>query len=144
MKASGAGTFKKHSKMDISVGYLYDQIGSGIIFRAFEERPLLIDNALFGARLVMRFFRLEDQGIHQCQKQQFDVYSSVIKGLEYRWLSRWRRGRQLVALLLVSAWSTALLDDAAMNSLVATINTYTKEDALCPKYNAYAFSVFNP
>ena len=37
---------KKINKFDIRVGHIYDQIGSGIIYRAFEERPLLIDNPL--------------------------------------------------------------------------------------------------
>ena len=47
--AQGIGRWyisKTIHKLGISVGYLYDQIGSGIIFRAFEQRPLLIDNAL--------------------------------------------------------------------------------------------------
>jgi hypothetical protein len=43
---------KRIEKFDIFAGYLYDQIGSGIIFRAYEQRPLLIDQALFGARLM--------------------------------------------------------------------------------------------
>ena len=43
---------KKIQKLGISVGYIYDQIGSGIIYRAYEERPLAIDNALKGIRLT--------------------------------------------------------------------------------------------
>jgi hypothetical protein len=33
---------------EIQAGYIYDQFGSGIIFRAYEERAQLIDNALIG------------------------------------------------------------------------------------------------
>jgi hypothetical protein len=43
---------KKVDKLDIQVGFIYDQIGSGIIYRAYEQRPLFIDNALVGARLA--------------------------------------------------------------------------------------------
>ena len=34
---------KSIDKLELSAGYLYDQIGSGLIFRAFETRPLFID-----------------------------------------------------------------------------------------------------
>ncbi|MEO6189353.1 MAG: DUF6029 family protein, partial [Saprospiraceae bacterium] len=39
--ANGLGRWfinKQVDKMEFSAGYLYDQIGSGIIYRAFEER----------------------------------------------------------------------------------------------------------
>ena len=37
--------------MDLTVGDFYDQFGSGLIFRTYEERSLGIDNAIRGARL---------------------------------------------------------------------------------------------
>jgi len=133
---------KNIQKLDISVGYLYDQVGSGIIFRAFEERPLLIDNALFGARLVYELLpEWKIKAFTGRQKQQFDVYSSVIKGISVDgYLSGGEEANWAVAPGFGVVNRT--LDDASMNSLVATINTY-KTDAFVPKYNAYAFSVFN-
>lgn len=134
---------KSIQKLDISVGYLYDQVGSGIIFRAFEERPLLIDNALLGARLAYEI--LPDWKVKVFtgrQKQQFDLYGSVIKGLSFDgYLSGGEEANWAIAPGFGIVNRT--LDDAAMNSMVATINTYSKEDAFVPKYNAYAFSVFN-
>ena len=47
--AEGIGRWyvaKSIDKFSLAGGYLYDQIGSGIIFRAYEERTLMIDNAL--------------------------------------------------------------------------------------------------
>src|SRR5690606_33344215 len=42
----GAWTLSKDvQKLNITGGYIYDQIGSGAIFRAYEDRGLLIDNA---------------------------------------------------------------------------------------------------
>lgn len=133
---------KNIQKLDISVGYLYDQVGSGIIFRAFEERPLLIDNALFGARLVYELLpEWKIKAFTGRQKQQFDVYNSVIKGISVDgYLSGGEEDNWAVAPGFGVVNRT--LDDASMNSLVATINTY-KTDAFVPKYNAYAFSVFN-
>ncbi|MBK7096163.1 MAG: hypothetical protein IPH57_14395 [Saprospiraceae bacterium] len=46
---------KKIDDLEISGGYLYDQIGSGTIYRAYEERPLFIDNSLFGIKLKYNF-----------------------------------------------------------------------------------------
>lgn len=134
---------RKIDKLDISVGYLYDQIGSGIIFRAFEERPLLIDNALLGARLAYDI--LPDWQIKAFtgrQKQQFDLYGSVIKGAA---IDGFLSGGEEANWSIAPGFGVVnrTLDDASMNSLVATINTYSKEDAFVPKYNAYAFSLYN-
>jgi len=52
--AQGIGRWfikKKVKKLGIEAGYLYDQIGSGIIYRAYEQRPLALDNALYGVKL---------------------------------------------------------------------------------------------
>ncbi len=37
--------------VDVTLGDFYDQFGSGLIFRAYEERSLGIDNAIRGARV---------------------------------------------------------------------------------------------
>jgi hypothetical protein len=34
---------KTINRLQLNAGYIYDQIGSGLIFRAFENRPLFID-----------------------------------------------------------------------------------------------------
>jgi len=39
---------KQVDKLGITVGHYYDQIGSGNIFRAYEERFLAIDNSMLG------------------------------------------------------------------------------------------------
>lgn len=38
---------------EMTVGNIYDQFGSGLIFRSYEDRPLGIDNSLRGARIVL-------------------------------------------------------------------------------------------
>lgn len=134
---------KKINKLELSGGYLYDQIGSGIIFRAFERRPLLIDNALYGVRLA---YDLTDdwkiKAFTGKQKQQFDVYDSIIKGIT---MDGFLSGGE------ESNWTMApgfgivarTIDDETMNQVVSAISTYTPVDSIGAKYNAYAFSVFN-
>ena len=137
---------KKVNQLGISVGYLYDQIGSGIIFRAYEERPLAIDNALVGVRLTYDFS--EDWQLKVFtgrQKQQFDLYRPIIKGASFEGFHRFSNPRKN------SSWTIApgvgilnrTLDDNSMNAVVSTINTYTEKDAFIPKYNTYAFSLYN-
>ena len=46
---------KQVDKLDFTLGYIYDQVGSGIIFRSYEERGLPIDNALLGIRGIYNF-----------------------------------------------------------------------------------------
>jgi len=43
---------KQVDKLGITVGNYYEQIGSGIVFRAYEERFLAIDNSMIGLRLT--------------------------------------------------------------------------------------------
>lgn len=134
---------KKIKKLGFQAGYIYDQIGSGIIFRAFEQRPLLIDNALFGLKLT--YDLSEDWQVKAFtgrQKQQFETYEPVIRGLAVEGFimgdstGRWTMapGAGVVA---------RALDDATMSNLVATLNTYPEADLFEPKYNAYAFTLYN-
>ena len=44
----------KYKNAELTIGSLYDQFGSGFIFRTYEERCLGIDNSLLGARLAYR------------------------------------------------------------------------------------------
>lgn len=135
---------KKINKLGISAGYIYDQIGSGIIFRAYEERPLLIDNALYGARLTYDIAPdWQIKAFTGRQKQQFDTYNSVIKGLNVEGFLSVGDSTGGVALAPGFGILNRTLDDATMNSLVATLNTYPKDDVFEPKYNTYAFSLYN-
>ena len=83
--AQGIGRWyagKKLGKLSLLGGYIYDQIGSGIIFRAYEERPLLIDNALVGLKVAYEISPdWTIKGLAGRQKNLFDLYGSVITGI---------------------------------------------------------------
>jgi len=56
-KGSGIGyrfARYQHQKFDITIGNFYEQFGSGMTFRSYEERNLGIDNAMDGFRLIYR------------------------------------------------------------------------------------------
>ncbi|MFN7119701.1 MAG: DUF6029 family protein, partial [Saprospiraceae bacterium] len=135
---------KKINQLGIAGGYIYDQIGSGIIFRAFEERPLLIDNALFGLKLTYDLAPdWQIKAFTGRQKQQFDTYNPVIKGLNIEGFVN--VGDSTAGFSLAPGFGVVnrTLDDASMNSLVATLNTYPQADIFVPKYNTYAFTAYN-
>jgi len=53
-KGVGLGTAYinyKTKKADYTIGHFYDQFGSGLIFRAWEDRSLGINNSVLGARI---------------------------------------------------------------------------------------------
>lgn len=134
---------KSVDKFDFAAGYLYDQIGSGIIFRSYEMRPLLIDNALVGLRVGYNFTPdLRVKAFTGLQKQQFDLYRSVIAGASVDYFLAGKEGSRFT-------WAPGFgvvrrtLDDGTMNNLVATLNTYLAKDAFVPTYTAYAFSLYN-
>lgn len=135
---------KQIDKLGLQVGYIYDQIGSGIIFRAFEERPLLIDNALVGARLTYDIdenWRI--RAFTGRQKQQFSTYDPILKGGSLEGFISLGDSTSRWSLAPGIGIANRTLDDASMNNLVATLNTYTDRDTFTPRYNTYAFSVYN-
>ncbi|MFQ5448034.1 MAG: DUF6029 family protein [Saprospiraceae bacterium] len=133
---------KKINKLGITGGYIYDVIGSGIIFRAYEERSLAIDQALYGLRLTYDLSAdWQVKVFSGRQKQQFDTYKSIMRGVA---IDGFISGdSSTITLAPGFGVISRALDDASMNSMVATLNTYRKEDIFIPKYNTYAFSFYN-
>ena len=65
--------------IDVTIGNFYDQFGSGLVLRAYEERNLGIDNALDGFRLVLT----PKDGLRLkfiYGKQRFDFRDRLING----------------------------------------------------------------
>ena len=67
------------NSIDVTIGNFYEQFGSGIIFRSYEERALGIDNAMDGIRIIFRPFEgLQVKTIYG--KQRFDFNDGLING----------------------------------------------------------------
>jgi len=145
--AEGIGRWfiqKRADKLGITVGYLYDQLGSGIIFRAYEERPLSIDNALIGLRLTYALHpNWEIKAFTGRQKQLFDRYASVIKGFGAEGFIAGGDETEPWSFAPGFGFVNRTYDDATMNSIVSTLNTYQVGDIFVPRYNAYAFTLYN-
>ncbi len=73
----------KNDKIDLTAGYFYEQFGSGLLFRGWEDRALGINNALRGGRLIFtptNWFTLKS--IYGKQRTGFDVADSEIYGID--------------------------------------------------------------
>ncbi|MCB0760289.1 MAG: hypothetical protein KDC12_02115 [Flavobacteriales bacterium] len=62
-----------HQKFEITIGNFYDQFGSGMIFRTYEDRNLGYDNAMDGVRFIFRPYNgITLKGIYGHQRLDFD------------------------------------------------------------------------
>ncbi|MEP7195062.1 MAG: DUF6029 family protein [Saprospiraceae bacterium] len=134
---------KEIQKLDVSAGYLYDQIGSGIIYRAFEERAQLLDNALLGFSLKYSFNN--DWSLKTFagkQKNLFSTYNSFIKGINLNGFykksdsSRWSIAPGI-------GFVNRTIGDELVQQLATISGTYLPVDQFEPSYNCNAMSLYN-
>jgi hypothetical protein len=141
----GVGNFfikKKVKDLTITGGYIYDQIGSGIIYRTYEERALGIDNALLGARLeydIKGMVKLK--AFAGAQKLKFSIQKPLILGFNAEGSFTTKNGKATfqpgVGIVNRS------MDRDNMALLVATIESYDTLGRFVPKFNTYAVTAYH-
>jgi len=134
---------KTLGKLDLQAGYIYDQIGSGLIFRSFETRPLFIDNAMYG---VSGKYNFSDSwnlmGFIGRQKDAFDVFEGSLKGLRAEgFISVGDAGDLTLAPGVGLVMRT--ISDSDMEGVVNAVRSYLPEDRFIPNYNAYSGTIYN-
>lgn len=135
---------KDIDKLNITAGYFYDQFGSGMVFRAYEDRNIGIDYAIRGARVSYNFtdnFKVKafTGQLKGALTNRFDVYPEVVKGFnaENSWQINDNFG--------IDAGTSVVnrtIDQATMNNLVTTINGYPIQDKFYPKYNTFTYNAY--
>ncbi len=134
---------KKTNKFDITGGYIYDQIGSGMIFRAYEERSLLIDNALLGVKVGYEIN--ENWNIRAFtgrQKRQFGIYGPVMRGAA---LEGFIKPDSASSFSLAPGIGVVgrTWNDESVNRIVNEIASYQPADSTGAQYNTYAATIYN-
>lgn len=144
--AEGIGRWyiqKKIDKFELAGGYLYDQIGSGIIFRAYEERALMIDNALFGIKVG---YQINDnwkiKAFTGRQKRQFKTYGSVVRGASVEGFIKPDSTKNF-SLAPGAGVVARTFDDETINAIVGDIKFYLPQDRTDAQYNTYAGTLYN-
>ncbi|MFI5196148.1 MAG: DUF6029 family protein, partial [Chitinophagales bacterium] len=147
----GAWSVTKDLKdLSMTVGSIYDQVGSGILFRAYEDRGLLIDNALVGIELKYKLTNnILLKGFTGQQKNNSAIlideavhtppYGPVIKGFNAE--GDFSAGKMHIIPGIGVLNRT--LDINSMNSVVANIDALPVSKRFEPMYNMYAFSAYN-
>jgi Family of unknown function (DUF6029) len=141
--ASGLGMYnvsKEWDKLTITAGHIYDQIGSGIIYRAYEDRALLIDNALFGIQAKYNFNdKVNVKAFTGQVRNLFDKFNPVIKGVNFEGELDYKKAHFTPGIGIVNR----TLDQASMDNIVSTLGGKPFGDGTIPKYNYYAATVYN-
>lgn len=134
---------KRFSDLTITAGYIYDQIGSGLMFRSYEDRGLLIDNALVGLHLKYQLTdNIELKGFTGQSKFLFDQYKPVIKGFAAEGNFSIGKEGQVFIVPGIGALNRTL-DQTSMEQVVSTINSQDSATRFVPMYNMYAFTAYN-
>ena len=143
--AQGIGMWsvsKELDKLTITAGYIYDQFGSGIVFRSYEDRGLGIDNAIYG--LQLKYKMLNDKVYLKAftgkQKDLFTTYDPIVKGLN---AESFFDIKEKVQLTPGASIVNRTLDDDGFNKLVDEINGMELSKRFIPKNNTYAYSFYN-
>lgn len=142
--ASGIGFWqvsKDFEKLNITVGNFYDQFGTGMVFRAYEDRNIGIDYSILGARVI--YSPTENTRIKAFtgqQKFRFDLRPQVIKGAnaEHRITINEHMNTEIGASLV-----NRTIDQTSMNDIAATINSYALPERFDPKYNVFVYNAYN-
>ena len=134
---------KKIDKIDVSGGYLYDQIGSGMIFRAYEERSLMIDNALYGVKVG---YDINDnwnvRAFTGKQKRQFSTFGPVLRGAVIEGFVK-PDSASSFSLAPGAGVVGRTWDGDAVARIINEIATYQPADSTGAQYNTYAATVYN-
>lgn len=133
---------KKFNRLTLTGGYFYDQFGSGIAFRAFENRFLGIDNAIFGVHgrydITDNFTVKAFAGL---QKNRMEIYKSVLKGMNAEGFVELG---DKITMIPGGSVLNRTMDEESMSLVANVINNYPNvEDRFVPKYNTYLFSAYN-
>ena len=73
----------KQDNLDVTVGSFYEQFGSGMVFRSYEERGLGYDNAMDGVRVKANLAKgVYLKGVLGRQRFYFDKSPGLLRGLD--------------------------------------------------------------
>lgn len=135
---------KQVNKFNVEVGYIYDQIGSGVIYRAWESRALLIDNALLGAKVTYDINEnWKVKGFSGKQKFLFGVNPGIIKGASLDGYLSLGSEESPISLSPGIGLVNRTLSDENMNTIIDNVKTYFVDEQVRPVYNVYLASLFN-
>lgn len=117
------------SNFSVTAGDFYDQLGNGLIFRAYEERAIGLNTAVEGVRLAYSFRDLVHvKGFAGRSREFMDRAASNVKG----------------GSLSVDIASALNLERSTANAAINIINRYAAyagQEPIDPNVQAYSFNI---
>ncbi len=134
---------KRWDKLELSLGHIYDQIGSGLIYRAWESRPLFIDNALVGGAIK---YDLTDyltvRAFAGKQKWIFGVNPGEISGVALDGFFSFGTESPLTISPGIG-FVNRRKDQITVDELVDVVRNYIGDERIELGYNNQAYSLYN-
>lgn len=73
----------KTGQFQITAGNIYEQFGSGMIFRTYEEHNLGLDNSLYGLRVKFRPYKgIDLKAIYGTQRYYWEKGPGIVRGID--------------------------------------------------------------
>ncbi len=138
---------KQIDKLGITAGNFYEQFGSGVALRCYEDRALGIDNALFGLRAN---YQLNDKwtvkAVAGAHRNLFKFFAPTTKGINIEGnisIKDSANGLDIITFAPGASIVNRTLDQTTMNTIVSNINALNLEQRFVPTYNTYIFQAYN-
>lgn len=132
---------KEIGDLEVTVGSFYDQFGSGIIFRAYEDRTIGLDYAIEGVRVKYDFSEtMRVKAFTGKQKFRFTTQDAVLQGANFE------KDFLISDKLQVFSGFAALnrtMTTSTTNLIADEINSYPLEERFVPRQNVYSFSGYS-
>ena len=135
---------RTQDKLTLEAGYLYDQIGSGIIYQAYEVRPQLIDNALYGGAVSYQLMEnLKLKAFTGKQKQQFSTIEGSIRGAYAEGFYSLGKEGSPISLAPGIGVVNRTTGEGVIRNILDVMKFYLTEDQVLQEYNTYLTTFYN-
>ena len=149
---------KQWDQLEVTAGHFYDQIGSGIIYKSYEERALLLDNPMLGLRLRYDVNDTWNVMVFGGKQKYYgpEEENSVFQKVFYPHWDSWIGGGRIEGYLTAknedATWSLAPgggvvvrhLTEDQMDALANILSSYTPDDFIDKApYTTFAASLYN-
>lgn len=132
---------KQVDKLHITIGSFYDQFGTGILFRAYEDRLIGLDFAMTGIRLQYDLTpNIRLKAFSGRQKYRFTLKPQIVMGANLDGFSMLKKWRFTYGL---SGIKRTLDQKQDIEPIAEQIKTsYDRENWFVPRYNVYGAQVY--
>ncbi len=131
---------KKIDNLELQAGYIYEQYGTGIALRTFEEKNLGIDNAIFGVKAKYTINdRYSIRVIAGTQKNRQEYFNAFVKGINFEGSHDFNEKTGLNFGASVVSRTLTTEDRANIDNI---ISEYPAANYFKAPYNTYIFSPY--